>query len=146
MPGVTVRTMTAEDADWADRLLSGYQATRMTARLGELFDPLELPGLVAEVGGSPIGLLTYRVQGDEMEALTVHAQASGRGAGSALLGAVIDEGRRRGMRRLWLVTTNDNLHAIRFYLRRGMHVASVQEGAVDRDRQLKPEMARVHGE
>ena len=145
-PSVAIRPMTAEDSGWADRLLSGYQGTRMTPRLGELFDPLELPGLVAEVGGSPIGLLTYRVQGDEMEALTVHAQASGRGAGSALLGAAVDEGRRQGMRRLWLVTTNDNLHAIRFYLRRGMHVARVHEGAVDRDRQLKPEMSRVNGE
>src|SRR5207249_1987122 len=146
MPGVTVRTMTAEDADWADRLLSGYQATRMTARLGELLDPLELPGLVAEVGGSPVGLLTYQVEGDQMEALTMHAQASGHGAGSALLAAAVVEARHAKARRLWLVTTNDNLSAIRFYLRRGMHVARVHEGAVDRDRQLKPEMARVNGE
>jgi 2-oxo-4-hydroxy-4-carboxy--5-ureidoimidazoline (OHCU) decarboxylase/GNAT superfamily N-acetyltransferase len=146
MRGVTVRSMTAEDAGWADRLLSGYQGTRMTARLGELLDPLQLPGLVAEVGGSPLGLLTYQVNDGEMEALTVHAQASGRGAGSALLTAAVDEARRTGARRLWLVTTNDNLHAIRFYLRRGMHVARVHEGAVDRDRELKPEMARVNGE
>ena len=146
MRGVTVRAMTAEDADWADRLLSGYQGTRMTARLGELLDPLKLQGLVAEVGGSPVGLLTYQVKDDQLEALTVHAQASGRGAGSALLAAAVDEARQRGARRVWLVTTNDNLHAIRFYLRRGMHVARVHEGAVDRDRELKPEMSRVNGE
>jgi 2-oxo-4-hydroxy-4-carboxy--5-ureidoimidazoline (OHCU) decarboxylase/GNAT superfamily N-acetyltransferase len=146
MRGVTVRSMTAEDAGWADRLLSGYQGTRMTARLGELLDPLELPGLVAEVGGSPVGLLTYQVKDDEMEALTVYAQASGRGAGSALLAAAVYEARQRGARRLWLLTTNDNLHAIRFYLRRGMHVVRVHERAVNRDRKLKPEMSRVNGE
>jgi 2-oxo-4-hydroxy-4-carboxy--5-ureidoimidazoline (OHCU) decarboxylase/GNAT superfamily N-acetyltransferase len=146
MSAVAVRAMTAEDAGWADRLLSAYQGTRMTARLGELLDPLELPGLVAEVGGSPVGLLTYRVDGDQVEALTIHAQASGRGVGSALLAAAVDEARRLAVRRLWLVTTNDNLHAIRFYLRRGMHVARVHEGAVDRDRKLKPEMSRVNGE
>jgi 2-oxo-4-hydroxy-4-carboxy--5-ureidoimidazoline (OHCU) decarboxylase/GNAT superfamily N-acetyltransferase len=146
MRGVTVRSMTAEDAGWADRLLSGYQGTRMTARLGELLDPLEFPGLVAEVGGSPVGLLTFQVKDEQMEALTVHAQASGRGAGSALLAAAVDQARQRGARRLWLVTTNDNLHAIRFYLRRGMHVARVHEGAVDRDRALKPEMSRINGE
>lgn len=144
--GVTVRPMTAEDAGWADRLLSGYQGTRMTARLGELLDPLEMPGLVAEVGGSPVGLLTYQAKDDEMETLTLHAQASGRGAGSALLSGAVEEARQRGAHRLWLVTTNDNLHAIRFYLRRGMHVARVHEGAVDRDRELKPEMSRVNGE
>jgi 2-oxo-4-hydroxy-4-carboxy--5-ureidoimidazoline (OHCU) decarboxylase/GNAT superfamily N-acetyltransferase len=146
MPAVTVRAMTDEDAGWADRLLSGYQGTRMTARLGELLDPLELRGLVAEVGGSPVGLLTYQVVDDQMEALTVHAQASGHGAGSALLAAAVDEARRLEARRLWLVTTNDNLHAIRFYLRRGMHVARVRKGAVNRDRTLKPQMARVNGE
>jgi len=146
MPAVAARPMTADDAGWADRLLSGYQGTRMIVRLGELLDPLELPGLVAEVGGSPIGLLTYRVQGDQMEAVTLHAQASGRGAGSALLEAAVEEAHRKGVRRLWLVTTNDNLHAIRFYLRRGMHVAGVHEGAVDRDRELKPEMSRVNSE
>jgi 2-oxo-4-hydroxy-4-carboxy--5-ureidoimidazoline (OHCU) decarboxylase/GNAT superfamily N-acetyltransferase len=146
MSAVAVRAMTAEDAGWADRLLSAYQGTRMTARLGELLDPLELPGLVAEVGGSPVGLLTYRVDGDQVEALTIHAQASGRGVGSALLAAAVDEARRLAVRRLWLVTTNDNLHAIRFYLRRGMHVARLHEGAVDRDRMLKPEMSRVNGE
>ena len=146
MRGVAVRSMTAEDAGWADRLLSGHQGTRMTARLGELLDPLELPGLVAEVGGSPVGLLTYQVKDDQMEVLTVHAQASGRGAGSALLSAAVEEARSRGIKRLWLVTTNDNLHAIRFYLRRGMHVARVHEGAVDRDRELKPEMAPLNGE
>src|SRR6266550_1473971 len=120
MPGVAVRAMTADDAGWADGLLSAYQGTRMTARLGELLDPLELPGLVAEVGGSPVGLLTYRVVGDQVEALTMHAQASGHGAGSALLTAVVEEAGRTQARRIWLVTTNDNLHAIRFYLRRGM--------------------------
>src|SRR5947207_10897502 len=146
MAGVSVRAMTAEDAGWADRLLSGYQGTRITARLGELLDPLDLPGLVAEVDGSPVGLLTYRVDGDQVEALTIHAQASGRGVGSALLAAAVDEARRLAVRRLWLVTTNDNLHAIRFYLRRGMHVAQIHEGAVDRDRKLKPEMSRVNGE
>ena len=146
MRAVTVRSMTPEDAGWADRLLSGYQSTRMTARLGELLDPHGMPGLVAEVGGSPVGLLTYQVKDDEMEALTVHAQASGRGAGSALLAAAVDEAKHRGARRLWLVTTNDNLQAIRFYLRRGMHVARIHEGAVDRDRELKPGMSRVNGE
>jgi 2-oxo-4-hydroxy-4-carboxy--5-ureidoimidazoline (OHCU) decarboxylase/GNAT superfamily N-acetyltransferase len=146
MPSVAVRPMTAEDFGWADGLLSGYQGTRMAARLGELIDPLTLPGLVAEVGGSPVGLLTYRLEGDQMEALTVHTQTSGRGAGSALMAAAAETARNLGSRRLWLVTTNDNLSAIRFYLRRGLHVARVHEGSVQRDRKLKPEMGQVNGE
>ncbi|HEX6140904.1 MAG TPA: 2-oxo-4-hydroxy-4-carboxy-5-ureidoimidazoline decarboxylase, partial [Candidatus Limnocylindria bacterium] len=50
-----------------------------------------------------------------------------------------------GHHRLWLVTTNDNLDALHFYLRRGMRVAAVHAGAVDRDRALKPEIPRFNG-
>jgi 2-oxo-4-hydroxy-4-carboxy-5-ureidoimidazoline decarboxylase len=43
--------------------------------------------------------------------------------------------------RLWLVTTNDNVDAIGWYLRRGMRVAAVHAGAVDRDRAgIKPHL------
>jgi Acetyltransferase (GNAT) family len=37
-----------------------------------------------------------------------------------LLAAVAEEAVRRGARRLWLITSNDNLDALRFYQRRGI--------------------------
>ena len=49
-----------------------------------------------------------------------------------------DEARRHGARRLWLVTTNDNTHALRFYQRRGFDLVRLDRGAVDRARVLKP--------
>ena len=42
------------------------------------------------------------------------------------------------------MTTNDNLPAIHFYLRRGLHVAAMHESAVDADRALKPEIPVVN--
>jgi hypothetical protein len=40
---------------------------------------------------------------------------------------------------LWLVTTNDNLDALRFYQRRGFRITEVRLGAVDEARRtLKP--------
>jgi hypothetical protein len=44
---------------------------------------------------------------------------------------------------VWLVTTNDNLDALRFYQRRGLRLVAVHAGAVDEARRLKPEIARV---
>jgi ribosomal protein S18 acetylase RimI-like enzyme len=42
-------------------------------------------------------------------------------------------------RRLWLVTTNDNLDALRFYQRRGFRIVDTRVGAVeDARRTLKP--------
>ncbi len=48
-----------------------------------------------------------------------------------------------GVRRIWLVTTNDNLRALRFYQRRGMRITAVDRGAVDRARAVKPEIPLV---
>jgi hypothetical protein len=50
----------------------------------------------------------------------------------------------RGCRRLWLVTTNDNLHALGFYQRRGLRLCALHAGSLDRDRALKPELPEVN--
>ena len=44
----------------------------------------------------------------------------------------------QGGGRLWLVTTNDNLDALRFYQRRGLRITAVAAGAVDEARKIKP--------
>jgi hypothetical protein len=41
---------------------------------------------------------------------------------------------------LWLVTTNDNTHALRFYHRLGFRLAALHPGAVEAARRLKPEI------
>jgi hypothetical protein len=45
------------------------------ARLGELVEPVGLPGLVAERQGERIGLLTYLVDGDQFEVLSLHCRS-----------------------------------------------------------------------
>ena len=52
--------------------------------------------------------------------------------------------RRQGCTRLWVITTNDNVDALRFYQRRGFRLVRVHRGAVDRSRaSLKPEIPPV---
>jgi DNA-3-methyladenine glycosylase I len=70
--------------------------------------------------------------------VTLDALQEGRGVGSALLTAVVEQAGREGCRRLWLVTTNDNLAALRFYQRRGLRIVVVRRCAVDEARRVKP--------
>jgi len=72
----------------------------------------------------------------------------GRGIGTALLDATIEVARESNSRRLWLVTTNDNLDALRFYQRRGLRLARLWVDAATEARQkLKPEipLTGAHG-
>jgi hypothetical protein len=46
--------------------------------------------------------------------------------------------------RLFLITTNDNTHALRFYQRRGLRLCALRPGAVDEARRtLKPEIGEI---
>ena len=92
------------------------------ARRGQLFDPLEYPALLAEDDdGQLLGMLTYVPERDweQCEVLTVHASEQWHGAGTALIEAVERLAAQHGCARLWLITTNDNVDALRFYQRRG---------------------------
>jgi 2-oxo-4-hydroxy-4-carboxy--5-ureidoimidazoline (OHCU) decarboxylase/N-acetylglutamate synthase-like GNAT family acetyltransferase len=135
-----VRDFEARDHDWARDLIAGHQGgDHRVARLGDLLDPLEQEGIVAELDGRPIGLLTVHEGDRDLEVLTLHSEVRGMGAGTRLLETALRVAAASEARRLWLVTTNDNLDAIGWYLRRGMSVAAVHRGAVDADRgTLKP--------
>jgi ribosomal protein S18 acetylase RimI-like enzyme len=119
-------------------------ATARMARLGELVDATLHPAVVAEDSNGVLGVLTYVVDGDRCEILTLHASERRRGVGSALLQEVERIATESGCRRLWLVTTNDNVDALRFYQRRGFRIVAVHPGAVERSREtLKPEIPEV---
>ena len=63
--------------------------------------------------------------------------------GDALIEAAGQLARRRGCARLRVITTNDNVDALRFYQRRGFCLVAVRCRAVDRSRAtLKPEIPR----
>ncbi|KAB1900970.1 GNAT family N-acetyltransferase [Micromonospora sp. AMSO1212t] len=103
------------------------------------YDLRDLPALVAvDDGGAFAGALVYRVDGDGLEVVSLAASAPGNGAGSALLAAAEEVAVAAGADRIWLVTTNDNLGALRFYQRRGLRIVAVDVGAVDRARAVKP--------
>ena len=133
---MTIREREAADRDAVERFLSERHSARV-ARLGELVDPLDHAALIAERDdGSLAGVLTYVVDGDSCEILTLHVADQWTGVGTALIAAV-----ERKARRLWLLTTNDNVDALRFYQRRGFRLAEVRPGGVDESRaRLKPEI------
>jgi ribosomal protein S18 acetylase RimI-like enzyme len=138
--GVEVRPLGASDRDWAVAFL-GERGSEVVAAHGVLLRPLDHPGFVAVVGGGRCALLTYRIDGHACEVVSIHSDREGIGVGTALLDAAERAARAAGCTRLWLITTNDNLHALGFYQRRGLRLVAVRPGAVDEARRsLKPEI------
>ena len=114
---------------------------------GRLHRPETLPAFLALRGERPCGLATYRIEGDGCELVTLNSLEEGRGIGTALLAAVERAARGAGCRRLWLVTTNDNTDALRFYQRRGLVLTALRPNALEASRRLKPgiPLSGAHG-
>jgi ribosomal protein S18 acetylase RimI-like enzyme len=111
---------------------------------GVVYRPHQLPGLIATDAGEIVGLLTYTIDGDACEIVTIDAVVEGRGIGSLLIESVEGVAREAGCARLWLVTTNDNVRAQGFYRAKGFDVVAVHAGAVAVSREQKPSIPLVN--
>ena len=110
---------------------------------GRAYEPEKLEGFVASQDGKLLGALTYRIDGDECEIVTVDSTKEGIGVGSSLIEAVRKKGQALQCRRLWLITTNDNLSALRFYQKRGFRLVAVYPDALEVSRKLKPSIPKI---
>jgi GNAT superfamily N-acetyltransferase len=138
MDTIDVRPARPQDAEFVRGSLIEHFTSTDVAAHDELIDATALPALIAWAGDSPAGHLTYRAGLDSWEVVSLASSLPGRGAGTALLNTVREEAQRAGVTRIWLVTTNDNTDALRFYQRWGLDLVRIDRGAVTRLRRLKP--------
>ncbi|OPZ63907.1 MAG: Mycothiol acetyltransferase [Firmicutes bacterium ADurb.Bin506] len=137
-----IRPFVDADHSWAAALLTEYWGSCVIATRGRLVDAMSLPALVAVDGGGDesVGLVTYEMRSDECEIVTLNSLRPREGIGRALLTAVMGRAREAGASRVWLITTNDNVPAIRFYQGAGFRIVAIHRDAVTAARRLKPEI------
>lgn len=111
--------------------------------LGELYDTSILPGFVVVDDGALLGAALYRLYNEECEVSVLFSLIQKEGVGTKLLDAVIDTARQEKARRVWLVTTNDNTQAIRFYQKYGFSLKAVHIGSFEVTRKLKDKIPEV---
>lgn len=146
MMKIHIRPLRDTDKTQIDRtLIDRWGSTKVVTR-GVLHDAHELPGFIAEVEKSLVGLLTYRLDDTSCEVISLDSLTEDQGIGSALLQSVEQTAKENGCHRIWVVTTNDNIHALRFYQRRGYVLAAVHCNALEISRQLKPQIPLIGNE
>ena len=102
-----------------------------------------MPGFVATDGDGRVGLLTYAEREDGIEVVTIQALVRDRSVGWALMDAVHALAVERGASRIWLITTNDNGRAFRFYQRWGLDLRRLIRNGVEASRLVKPTIPAV---
>jgi GNAT superfamily N-acetyltransferase len=141
-----IRPLGSDDRDWLDGLLREVTAGPSMVSRGRVHDGHALPGLVAVRHGERAGVALYRVDDTECEVVFLAATVDGTGAGTALLDAVAELASTKGCRRAWVITTNANTAAIRFYQRRSWDLVALHRDAITAARELKPGIPEATGD
>lgn len=105
------------------------------------YDCLKLEGYAAlNDNKEMVGLITFEVRGKECEIISLDSLEENNGTGSALLEKAEEAAKEQGCSFITLITTNDNLNALRFYQKRGYHLVELLANAVEKARAIKPEI------
>lgn len=140
MKAFQIRPINKDDRKWVTGVLKEWWAGPIIVTRGKVHQADELPGFIAEKTGKPVGLVTYNIDGAECEITSMNSLTEGKGVGSALIDAVKNVCIKARCRRLWLITSNDNTKALRFYQKRGFRLVAVHRNAIEQLRKLKPEI------
>jgi len=143
---VRVRQLEESDRTWAEELVREHFGSSRVVSRGVLHHSRDLSGLVAEDGTSPVGLLQYRTEHDEAEVVILISDRKRAGVGRTLMRAFRGLGETAGLRRIRVITTNNNRAAQAFYEALGMCRCAVYPDAVVEARRLKPELPELDTE
>ena len=134
-----VQEIAPGDRSWVAEMLRQEWTSTSVARLGELIEAAHLPGYLATLGGGQrVGLALVAVRDRDYEVVAISTTEPRRGIGRALMERCLAEARAAGCRRVWLVTTNNNVAAIAFYQQMGLDLRALHRHAVAQAREIKP--------
>jgi ribosomal protein S18 acetylase RimI-like enzyme len=132
LPPVIVREGTAADQEGAMALFRRDFGHTQIVAFGEVAALERAPILVATMKGELAGALAYRDRPDALQivALATDPMWQRTGVGGHLVADAEAAARTRGLARVVLATTNDNLPALSFYQRRDYYITEVIPGAI----------------
>jgi ribosomal protein S18 acetylase RimI-like enzyme len=107
---------------------------------GKIHDAKNLLGFFVMVDDEIKGLITFYIANNECEIVTLDSLIENQGIGTSLVEKVIETGRMNNCKRIWLITTNDNTRALRFYQKKGFKIANIYLNAIEDSRKIKPQI------
>ncbi|MEE3806704.1 MULTISPECIES: GNAT family N-acetyltransferase [Lysinibacillus] len=115
-----------------------WGSTEMVISSG-IYNCSELDGFVfVNEQQAMIGLITYIIRERDCEIISLDSTVEGKGIGTALVKAVEQTAVEQNCAIISLITTNDNLHALKFYQKRGYCLIEILRNAVEKARVYKP--------
>jgi N-acetylglutamate synthase-like GNAT family acetyltransferase len=140
MSKIIYRAVRETDEEWIDQFIQKHWSSEKVVVHNTVYYPRELKGIIAEDKKGRTGLITYNLENENCEIVTLNSISENKGVGTSLVNLVIAEAQKKKCRTVWLITTNDNIKAMHFYQKLGFKLVKIYPDAVKESRKLKPEI------
>ena len=132
------RKNTTNDDVWITDIATRLWGSTEIISKEHTYNILVLPNFVGELDGKPAGFITYAKEKTDCEIVALYCAVEKQGLGTAFIDLVKEVAQKDGCRRVWIMTTNDNTHALRFYQKRGFFITAIRTNVMEKQRKLKP--------
>lgn len=132
-----IKIITSENRQQINDFISSHWFSTDIVVRGEIVDMTIIDGFVMYDNENIIGLVTYRIKDNECEIMSLDSLREKQGIGTALVNKVIEVATKIKCTKVKLITTNDNINALRFYQKRGFDMIHLYHNALDVSRKLK---------
>lgn len=133
-----IRQKTNNDYEVVKKLVTDFCCAEMAVIRGKEYYPAKMDGFVAEDNNEIVGYLIYENQGEKYEIIIFEALQKFKGIGTQLLNAFKKLVKEKGVSKIVVMTTNDDLDALRFYQKRGFVICGIDVNAMEKSRKAKP--------
>ena len=128
-------------------LINGAWSAPLIVVNGTLWDTRSMPGLAAlDEYGAVVGYLLYVFHDGECEIMVLESLRQNMGIGTKLVERVKAIAKENRKAKAVVMTTNDNIRAIRFYQKRGFTLRALRVNMLETSRRLKPEIPLANDE
>lgn len=145
-----VKRLSRSDRPWLQKYLSEEWGSDMIVSRGKIHKASECDGFIAFKNNQPIGVITFLIENNEMEALSINVLDSEtkKGVGTKLAHKLLEYAKSlKNLKRIWGITTNDNVEAIKFHQQSGLKLVAIYPNAMEESRKLKASIPLIglHG-
>ena len=143
---MTIKAITNEHREAVSQFFQHHWGSAQMIVSSGTYNCDELDGFLFEEDGALVGLVTYVIRDHEIEVISLDSVKEGQGVGTQLMEAIELEAKKLGIKQIALITTNDNLQALKFYQKRGYRIINVIVDAVTKARKRKPSIPLLGNE
>jgi ribosomal protein S18 acetylase RimI-like enzyme len=131
---------TQNDNKAVSKIINGWGSDILVAR-GNVYKVNDLDGVLVYENDKIIGLGLYTIKND-CEIVLLETFIQNKGIGTKIIEKIKEIAKTNNCKKIWLITSNENINAIKFYQKRGFHISNIYLNAMEETRKIKPEIPK----